>query len=125
MGIYFIKSTDLPKELTDRSAQMRAETGPIIIQKAKKISLPNQGLKESSKSATASINIAKLAELNLMKKAAQIKLYNEEIDKLTLTITTLEQEIKFNNDKNIEIQKTIETHLVSLQILQEKVVSLS
>lgn len=119
MGVYFFKSTDLPKELTERSAQMRAETGPIAIQKPKKTSFVNAAV------APVEIDQEKLAKLNQLKKAAELKLHSEAIDKLTLTITTLEQEIKLNNERNSEIQKMIDAHLVSLQLLQEKIIALS
>jgi hypothetical protein len=121
MGIYFFKSTDLPKELKERSAQMKAETGQMVTSVPKKMNLP----KEVSKAASLKMTQAKLVEINLLKKAAELKLYNAEIDKLTLTITTLEQEIRVNNSKNGEIQKLIDSHLVNLQLLQEKIISLS
>lgn len=121
MGIYFYKSADLPKDMKARSAQTRAEIGPADLSKPKRMSQ----LKVITKNASADINLDKLAELNLGKKAAELKFHNEAIDKLTLTITTLEQEIRLNNDRNSEIQKQIDSHLISLQLLQEKVNSLS
>ena len=123
MGIYFFKSTDLPKELKERSAQMKAETGPVMAAVPRKMNLPK--VKEISKTAELEINQAKLVEMNLLKKAAELKLHNAAIDKLTLTITTLEQEIRVNNERNGEIQKLIDSHLVSLKLLQEKIISLS
>ncbi|MDD4972724.1 MAG: hypothetical protein PHY93_00155 [Bacteriovorax sp.] len=123
MGIYFFKSTDLPKELKERSAQMRAESGPAVSAVPRKMNLPK--VKEMTKSVELQINQAKLVEMNLLKKEAELKLHNAAIDKLTLTITTLEQEIRVNNEKNGEIQKMIDTHLVSLQLLQEKITALS
>jgi hypothetical protein len=112
MGIYFFKSTDLPKELKERSAQMKAETGPVMAAVPRKMNLPK--VKDMSKTAELEINQAKLVEMNLLKKAAELKLH-----------TTLEQEIRVNNERNGEIQKLIDSHLVSLQLLQEKIISLS
>jgi hypothetical protein len=55
----------------------------------------------------------------------EILLLNNEIDQLTLAITSLEQEMRINNEKNSEIQATIDLHLISLQLLQEKVLKIS
>ncbi|MDO9182229.1 MAG: hypothetical protein Q7U04_07460 [Bacteriovorax sp.] len=121
MGIYFFKSTDLPKELKERSAQMQAETSMGQVVNTSKMSITTK----MPKMAVPEINHAKLLEMSLLKKSADLKLHYEAIDKLTLTITFLEQEIKANNDKNSEIQKMIDIHLVTLEQLQEKVTSLS
>lgn len=118
MGIYFFKSTDLPKELKERSAQLKTESGQRAPSVPKRMNLP----KEITKAAAVEINQAKLVEINLLKKTAELKLHNEAIDKLTLTITTLEQELKVNSERNSEIQKMIDIHLISLQLLQEKII---
>ena len=121
MGIYFIKSTDLPKELRERSAQMKNEAPASDSLITKGVSLPPQfnvpSLNETQED--------KLAKLNKVRKEIELKLYSEEIDKLTLTITALEQEIKVNNARNSEIQKIIDSHLIRFQLLQEKINALS
>jgi hypothetical protein len=124
MGIYFFKSTDLPKDMKERSAQLKTQSIQQSSSKDKdvKINLP----KELVKNPIVSKDIdAKLAEMKLQKKLKEIKVINEEIDKLTLTITMLEQEIKANNERNSEIQSIIDSHLVNLQLLQEKIALLS
>jgi septal ring factor EnvC (AmiA/AmiB activator) len=135
MGIYFIKSTDLPKDLKERSAQNMSESrnqpskyssGPL------KFTLPktsDEAPAQEVKSVAASINEKqreiKLAEMKLERKIKEIQITNEEIDRLTLTITALELEIKVNNEKNAEIEALIDVHLISLQKLQNRLASLS
>lgn len=112
MGFYFFKSTDLPKELKERSAQFHSETAtkPSVSKFPSPIIIPNQ---------------MALTELNLRKKAAELKIHNAELDQLTLTITALEQELKTNKERNLEIQTLIDQHLISLQKLHNKIQSLS
>lgn len=122
MGIYFFKSTDLPKDLKNRSAQFSSESNPTETSRKLKISFP----KETAKTPLIDHKIdAKLSEMKLQKKLKEIQVLNSEIDRLTLEITSLEQEIKINNSRNAEIQKTIDSHLISLQLLQEKITLLS
>lgn len=117
MGFYFFKSTDLPKELTERSAQLQAQNGNIEIKS--KPTFPKVELKSNQDLES------KLVAMKQQKKIKDIALLNAEIDRLTLEITTLEQEIKDNNARNSEIQKTIDSHLITLQELQSQIVSLS
>lgn len=118
MGIYFFKSTDLPKELQERSAQYRTQESATrqMTFKNVKITLPKETLNDAS---------FELSELKLQKQLKEIQVLNIEIDKLTLEITTLEQEIKANNTRNAEIQTIINTKLISLQSLHERVSSLA
>ena len=53
------------------------------------------------------------------------ELSNQEIDKLTMTITTLEQNIKKNNIRNNEIQSIIDLNLIQLQALLLKTSTLA
>lgn len=119
MGIYFFKSTDLPKELQERSAQHRN----IELQKRQVTSFKNINLtiaKETLKNADL-----ELSELKLQKQLKEVQVLNIEIDKLTVEITTLEQEINANNSRNAEIQNIINAKLISLQSLHERVSSLA
>lgn len=112
MGIYFFKSTDLPKEMQDRSAQMEKETITVSKKKMAYTSLKNNTsveIKTDSKKSNQTL----------------IDLHNKAIDELTLKITTLEQELKANNERNNEIQKEIDTHLESLRLLNEKISKLA
>lgn len=108
MGVYFVKSTDLPKELKDRSAQMRNETQNITVNK-RKMAFPAG---EEKKSAAI--------EIKKQNNQALIDLHNKAIDELTLKITTLEQELKANNERNAEIQKMIDIHMENLNLLTSK-----
>lgn len=99
MGIYFVKSTDLPKDLKDRSAQLKAEAHIYEAPKTLRITIPQMTVQAM--------------ELDKLKISA-------EIDRLTLIITSLEQEIKANNEKNAEIQGKIDAHLENLIQLQQK-----
>jgi len=121
MGIYFIKSTDLPKDLKERSAKLEHESrhNPIVHQK---------------KYAFNNINSNKIIELNVSqetnekllqeKKLERKKIVEKQIkriDELTMIITGLEQELKINNAKKIEIEAQIELHLSELiQLKQNK-----
>jgi hypothetical protein len=120
MGIYFFKSTDLPKDLVERSTQLRAETGITNVKRTIKMSYPVTSTVESNVTLDN-----KLSTMKIQKKAKEITLLSEEIDKLTIEITTLEQEIKVNNQRNAEIQLKIESKLSILQDLQEKLSTLS
>jgi hypothetical protein len=134
MGIYFVKSADLPKDLKDRSAQLKSESSSYIAPERNKFShLIN-------KTTETEINIAVKRETSLQEmrqraevvasqkiaieesikaqRLAKIELLNKEIDQLTLAITTLEQELKANNKRNIEIEIQIATHLSRLQTLR-------
>lgn len=123
MGVYFFKSTDLPKDLKERSAQFQSETSQrSTSSKSIRITIPS----ESIKTVSIDKNLdAKLAEMKLQKKIKEIQVLNQEIDQLTLTITSLEQELRANNARNAEIQSIIDSHLIGLQLLQEQLTRLS
>lgn len=108
MGVYFVKSTDLPKELKDRSTQMRNETQSVTVNK-RKMAFP---VVEEKKSVAI--------EIKKQNNQALIDLHNKAIDELTLKITTLEQELKANNERNAEIQKMIDIHMENLNLLTSK-----
>lgn len=123
MGIYFFKSTDLPKDLKERSIQMQAESSRKVETKTLKMTFPK--IAEESKGLSSRDLEIKLSEIKAKKNLVEIKLINAEIDKLTLIITSLEQEIRANNERNNEIQDLIETHLITLQSLQDKITTLA
>lgn len=122
MGVYFFKSTDLPKDLKERSAMMQAEAVQSSTSKTLRMTLPKEVLKTPVLNKDLD---AKLAEMKIQKNVRELQLLNVEIDKLTIEITTLEQEIKLNNKRNNEIQTIIDSHLISLQLLQEKISTLA
>jgi hypothetical protein len=137
MGVYFVKSADLPKDLKERSAQLKSESSSYIAPEKNKFS----HLTNKTAEVKAEINIEIKRETSLQEmreraevaasqklaieesikaqKLAKIELLNREIDELTLAITTLEQELKLNNKRNIEIEIQIATHLTRLQALKE------
>lgn len=121
MGVYFFKSTDLPKDLKERSIQLQAESSQQSTSKTLRITLP----KELKSNCIENNLDAKLGEMKIQKKLKEIQVFNLEIDSLTMTITTLEQEIKENNERNNEIQSIIDSHLTRLQLLQVQVSQLS
>ena len=106
MGIYFFKSTDLPKDLKERSALHSEESNLRPPPIPKKLNFPNEKLTEQ-------------------KKLGELEILNQEIDKLTISITTLEQSIKKNNSRNNEIQSMIDLNLVQLQALLLKTSTLA
>lgn len=138
MGVYFIKSTDIPKDMREKSAQMRATYGDSVIAVApkkyafdKKITATNEAKKVEAKIQSISItelkensDAQKLAEIEKhIKRQSLIALQNQKIDELTILITTLEQEIKSNNSRNAEIQAQIDIHLETLRVLKESVIA--
>ena len=129
MGIYFVKSTDLPKDMRDRSAQFKNE-GSVELKK--KYSFPTANTNASSTASTRSIKLEnnldlikaqEATKLLAAKRLGKIALIDKEIDTLTLTITALEQELKANNERNAEIQLEIDRHLQTLARLEASKVS--
>ena len=137
MGFYFVKSTDIPKDMKDKSAQMRATYGETSIAAApkryafdKKTIATNETITEkriqslSSSELKERADASKLAEIEKqVKRQSLIALQNKKIDELTILITSLEQEITENNSRNIEIQAQINTHLEALRLLKESVIA--
>lgn len=117
MGIYFVKSTDLPKDMKERSAQFRASSPELSsTSTTKKYSFPK--VVDASEKVKSDID-AKLAEAKKRERQLLVELHNKKIDEITLLITTLEQQIKDNTALNIIIQKQINAHLETLRVLQE------
>nr|BDT27808.1 hypothetical protein BHI3_12740 [Bacteriovorax sp. HI3] len=131
MGIYFVKSTDLPKDMKARSEQMRQDSlrNPVAAQK--KFNFPTA----TTANANALAKTTKLEDNTALKKAEEatkllaqkrlekIALIDKEIDTLTLTITALEQELRANNARNAEIQAEIDRHLETLARLEASKIS--
>lgn len=129
MGVYFVKSTDLPKDMRDRSAQFKNE-GPVASKK--KYSFPTGNNIAATTTATKSVKLENNLDLKraeeatkllAAKKLEKIALIDKEIDSLTLTITALEQEMKANNARNAEIQLEIDKHLQTLARLEASKIS--
>jgi len=125
MGVYFFKSTDLPKELKERSAQSQTQlTSPQTLKP--KMAFPKIEINENKKTVEIDSGLeAKLLAMKQQKKLKDIALLQTEIDRLTLEITSLEQQIKDNNAKNAEIQTLIDTRLVTLMQLQNQISTLA
>jgi hypothetical protein len=105
LGIYVVKSADLPKNLKERSTFLEAEARNNQELTNKKFNFPNN---------KSQIKI--VVDQKIAKKQKQ-----NEIDALTLKITALEQEIKVNNDRNAEIYQEISLLFKKLEILNLKV----
>lgn len=122
MGVYFFKSTELPKELLERSAQAKREQVEVRATSVKK-SFPK--IEINSIASNNAEQTEKLAAMKLQKKTREIQILNLEIDRITIEITTLEQEINANNTRNAEILAIIDGHLAKLSELNEKISLLS
>ena len=122
LGIYFFKSTDLPKELKEMSAKNRSEINIDSSQNIssnktiiKNFNLPKVTIKENNVTDQELLISARAAKI-----AAEKALISKRIDELTVIITTLEQELNVNNRRNAEILATIDAHLITLSELQAK-----
>ena len=135
MGVYMMKSSELPQDLKNRSAQFRTEYDILKNQKKSlKISMnkiapsKKKAVKNVTTTATAKDNTANLiqeAKIDLAKAKIQrnqllTQELNLKIDQLTLEITALEQQIKINNQKNAEIQVQINSRLAELDLAQRQ-----
>jgi hypothetical protein len=114
MGIYFVKSTDLPKDLKDRAERNNSATTQVSnIQTKKKYAFQqNENVVSNENKITKSDYMNEL-ELKL-KKQKIIEAKNKKIDELTILITALEQELKDNQARNVEIQKQIDVAMAEL-----------
>jgi hypothetical protein len=105
MGIYFIKSADLPKELKERND---------LLQEEKKKNPEAFGSKK--------LDFNKIAQRsNTRERKPRVSIGNytaKEVNKLTDEVSTLEQQLEFNNKKNQEIKKLIETNLHKISNIQ-------
>ena len=132
MGIYFVKSTDIPKDLIERSQRSQSETKEIAFSTQKKYSFP------TAKTALNETNIQKVEVVNLQTREKEIaaKEYQRKIakqkiiqmktlkiDELTLLITSLEQELRENNERNVEIQNEIDKAINELTKLQQEIMA--
>ncbi len=108
MGVYFIKSADLPKELKERQAILDRESKTTAT-KTSKMKF-NFEKKEVKKVAVAKIE-------KTIEKKIDLEAINREIDELTFKVTSLEQEIRDNNLRNELIKKEIDRLLVRLEEL--------
>lgn len=145
MGIYFVKSTDLPKDLKDIAARNKGSSMNMptkrkmafenkqnnennnMMPKVNKPIMPMEkktNLPEATRSMASNLDVKlqssqeKLRELEA-KKAHRIALIQKKIDELTVIITTLEQELKNNQERNSEIQKEINKLIDSLIALEQ------
>lgn len=107
MGIYVVKSADLPKELKDRVAA-RGSIEQTINYKPKF----NFDKKINNDEVKVVVKEVVKAELKVpAKPKIDLVAVEKEINDITLKVTTLEQEIKDNNQRNSEIQSLIDSHL--------------
>lgn len=108
MGVYFIKSADLPKELKERQAILDRESKTTATKTSKmKFNFENKEVKK-----VAVTKVEKTIE-----KKINLEAINREIDELTFKVTSLEQEIRDNNLRNELIKKEIDRLLVRLEEL--------
>lgn len=135
MGVYMMKSSELPQDLKNRSAQFQTEYDILKNQK-KSLKISMNKIAPSKKNAvkkvvtTSSVKdnsaaLIKDAKIDLAKAKIQrnqllTQELNLKIDQLTLEITALEQQIKINNQKNAEIQVQINNRLAELDLTQRQ-----
>jgi hypothetical protein len=126
MGFYFVKSTELPKDLKD--APEKSKFAHLTVAKTaevKKVETIAEVKKEFSilelkaLAEKAAAEKVLLEESLRLQKIAKIERLNKEIDELTLAITILEQELTINTKRNAEISTKINTHLARLQVLKD------
>jgi hypothetical protein len=119
MGIYFVKSTDLPKDLKERSRILETENARNQNTQKSKIYIPSIST-ESKTVAKDEIDLTlkKIQEERILKD--YLASIDNEISLLTLKITSLEQEIKDNNERNVIIQNEIDQNLKKLDELNKK-----
>jgi hypothetical protein len=106
MGIYFIKSADLPKELKERND---------LLQEEKKKNPEAFGSKK--------LDFNKISQRSNLreKKQSRVSIGNytaKEVNKLTDEVSTLEQQLEINNKKNQELKKLIESNLHKISSIQ-------
>jgi len=120
MGVYFIKSTDLPKDLKERSARLEQEsrTNPIILKKKYAFDTVKSTQTISNKELIQAKNEKLLQEKKLERKIL-VEKQVKRIDELTMIITKLEMELKSNNERRQEIEAQIELHLSELIALKK------
>lgn len=124
MGFYFVKSTDIPKDMKEKSAKMRATYGETSLVAPKKYAFDKKINSTTGTPNKVQSDAAKLAEIEKhIKRQSLIALQNQKINELTFLITSLEQEIKENNSRNAEIQAQIDIHLENLRLLKESVIA--
>lgn len=135
MGVYMMKSSELPQDQKNRSAQFQTEYDILKNQKKSlKISMnkiapaKKHAVKKVEATTAIKDNSAALiqeAKIDLAKAKIQrnqllAQELNLKIDQLTLEITALEQQIKVNNQKNAEIQVQINNRLAELDLTQRQ-----
>ncbi len=124
MGIYFVKSTDLPKDLRDRSERHNSTSSQVNnLTTKKRYAFPQQnGNASISENKITKSDYMNELELKL-KRQKMIEAKNKKIDELTILITALEQELKENNARNQEIQKQIDVAMAELIQLKNSIIA--
>lgn len=123
MGIYFVKSTDLPKDLKDRSERHNSTSNQVTNnQSIKRYAFPQNGNGSTIENKITKLDSVNELELKL-KKQKIIDAKNKKIDELTILITALEQELKENKARNTEIQKQIDTAMAELISLKKSIIA--
>lgn len=123
MGFYMVKSSDLSKELKEKRQMHLSEYAELQNKNSKSFQVSLNKIPTAKKKSVEK-NIAQVKQVETVQPVTKIdnsakkNLLNQKIDKLTVEITTLEQEIKANNQRNLEIQNAIALRLNELEKLQ-------
>lgn len=123
MGFYMVKSSDLSKELKEKRQMHLSEYAELQNKTSKSFQvslnkIPTAKKKSVEKNFVQVKQVETVQPVTKVDNSAKKNLLNQKIDKLTVEITTLEQEIKANNQRNLEIQNAIALRLNELEKLQ-------
>lgn len=132
MGFYMIKSSDLSKELKEKRQMHQSEYATLQNKSSRSFQISLAEI-PSAKKKNGQVQSANPVEKKIESVPSIVKIdnsakknaLNNQIDLLTVEITTLEQEIKVNNAKNQEIQYLISARLNELEKLQNELTKLS
>lgn len=149
MGVYFVKSADLPKDLKMRAQShgngVMLQRRPFAHSKNNMVNNNNEQVKLDMKKQAQKLEAQRLtkelgkqmeqaklmasrkietenlkAQANQVSRKIDINKLNRRIDQLTMAIMTLEMELKDNNSKNNAILDQINTYMNELEILNSK-----
>lgn len=139
MGVYIMKSSDLPQDQKNRSAQFQSEYDILKNQK-KSLKISMNKIAPAKKSQVTKVAATKtnvvteekiqeakvdLAKAKVQRNQLLVQELNLKVDQLTLEITALEQQIKTNNQKNAEIQLQINNRLAELDLAQRQLMQVN
>lgn len=127
MGFYMIKSSDLSKELKEKREMHQSEYANLENKNSRSFQISLAEIPSAKKKSQIQVSAKTESTPSIVKidNSAKKNALTNQIDLLTVEITTLEQEIKMNNARNQEIQNVISSRLNELEKLQNELTKLS